>query len=656
MDFCENRAVSVHIGSIKLFITLLVFTGFSYTPIQRINVDVLERKLKDHPDRESVKFVVDGFRHGFRLGVSRRPKPRPPCRNGKLVRENPEIAQKLVDKEVAKGHILGPFDFDNPPLPELFFSPINLVRKINSPDEFRLIHDLSHPFGSDESVNACIPEEESSVQYHYLDEVIEMAIRIGVSAVASRLDVQHAFRNLGACAEDLWLLAFSLNGKIYLDSSVAFGSASSCRTFERVATMLEWIVRHETSAEWLSHFLDDYILLEKNTELLLQLMDHFRAIFKEIGMPLAEEKTLGPTNIIEYLGLVLNLLRQLILIPETKRNKCFAKIETFLSTVQDGKRVTIKMIQKLAGSLNFICQALPAGKPFLQGLYKLTRAAKPGQVVKQHHHRRVPKEVVEDLLMFKSFLQECAAERVKSVPFLSRLGIFNTQLELYADAAGNFAAGGAACMYKNQWAAGFWRETTIYDYGFQPNIALLEMLAIVMAVEIWAPLLAGKTIILRSDNEATCKMIRNQKADIPACLSLLRHLTKISLHFQLLITTKHISSEDNWKTDLISRGKFGEFRFRNKSADIVPQPLPSSLWPPTWTPKEMLKPHQFLEWEARQAVNRNRLTLVASRHHRREHRYHPLDHAPVRPQSARQRRRREWFTRNQHRLHNTQRN
>ena len=51
------------------------------------------------------------------------------------------------------------------------------------------------------------------------------------------------------------------------------------------------------------------------------------------------------------------------------------------------------------------------------------------------------------------------------------------------------------CMYKNQW-----RQTNLFQNGFRPNIALLELFAIDAAVEVWVPELAGKFMVLRSDN------------------------------------------------------------------------------------------------------------------------------------------------------------
>ena len=81
-----------------------------------------------------------------------------------------------MEKELKLGHMLGPFD--EPPLPDMVFSPLHLVPKAGSENKYRLIHNLAFPY-NEESVNHSIPPEESSVQYHYIGELIEMAIRLG---------------------------------------------------------------------------------------------------------------------------------------------------------------------------------------------------------------------------------------------------------------------------------------------------------------------------------------------------------------------------------------------------------------------------------------------------------------------------------------------
>ena len=127
---------------------------------------------------------------GFDLGITHSLKPRPPCANSREVQWHPKITQKkLVDKEVKLGHILS--RFNDPPFPNMVFSPLNIIPKAGDQDaedekKWKLIHDLTFPY-NEESVNSCIPEENSSVEYHYIDEVIRMAIAIGTRTCGCRM-------------------------------------------------------------------------------------------------------------------------------------------------------------------------------------------------------------------------------------------------------------------------------------------------------------------------------------------------------------------------------------------------------------------------------------------------------------------------------------
>ena len=92
-----------------------------------------------------------------------------------------DITEKTVNKEVKLGCILDPFN--SPPIDNLVYSPLNIVPKEGDQDatdecKWHLIHDLAYPY-NDQSINCCIPEENASVDYPYIDEVIGMAITIG---------------------------------------------------------------------------------------------------------------------------------------------------------------------------------------------------------------------------------------------------------------------------------------------------------------------------------------------------------------------------------------------------------------------------------------------------------------------------------------------
>ena len=65
------------------------------------------------------------------------------------------------------------------------------------------------------------------------------------------------------------------------------------------------------------------------------------------------KKTEGPSTIIEYLGLTIDTVNMLIKIPEKKFN---------IKLLSYRKKVTLKKLQSICGSLAFCAKALPAGR------------------------------------------------------------------------------------------------------------------------------------------------------------------------------------------------------------------------------------------------------------------------------------------------------
>ena len=380
----------------------------------------------------------------------------------------------------------------------------------------------------------------------------------------------------------LRLLGFTFNGKHYINSTLPFGASSSCLIFEKVARIFQWITINETKNSNISHYLDDFPLFADSMENLVIFMNQFYDIMKRIGMPVAKGKTLGPTQLLEYLGLLIDMLNQCVGIPEKKRKKCLAAVQSLIYAKVNRVTITVREIQQVAGKLNFICQALPAGKPFLHDLYTLTHGTR-GKPAWPGHHKCISASVCSDMMMFKQFLLETAHLKVKSVPFLIKLGIDNDQIELYSDSAGAVDKG-FGCRFGVHWAQGFWSHTNLFTDTFSPNIALLELYAITVAFEIWAPNLTGKTITLKLDNAAAVAMINRKRSDIPARMDLIGHLTKTCLHFQIFVQAKFLPSAANEWTDLLSHNRMAEFRRKFPEADL----LPTVLWPPIWTQSQML--------------------------------------------------------------------
>ena len=162
-------------------------------------------------------------------------------------------------------------------------------------------------------------------------------------------------------------------------------------------------------------------------------MNQFYTIMEHIGMSITKNKTLGPTQILQYLRFLLNFIKQTIQIPIDKRQKYLKLITEALDLHKCRKAMTVKKIQSLAGSLNYICATLPARKVFLTSLYQLLSGPHP---LKLGHHHHLTAETVDDLCMFQSFLTKMAHKSMHEIPFLMKQGISSDELQLFLDTAG----------------------------------------------------------------------------------------------------------------------------------------------------------------------------------------------------------------------------
>ena len=57
----------------------------------------------------------------------------------------------------------------------------------------------------------------------------------------------------------------------------------------------------------------------------------FKKVAKEVNVPLAEEKTVLPSQVMEFLGLELDTIQEVVRLPQQKIDKCKMLIEELLN-------------------------------------------------------------------------------------------------------------------------------------------------------------------------------------------------------------------------------------------------------------------------------------------------------------------------------------
>ena len=132
-----------------------------------------------------------------------------------------------------------------------------------------------------------------------------------------------------------------------------------------------------------TNYLDDFLLIAYTLERCNELMNQFLLLCSEVGCPVSEEKTEWGSPIMIFLGMLLDGHNFTLSIPLEKQTKT----RNVLNWVLDKKKVTVRVVQKLCGLLNFLNRAVVPGRTFTRSMYnKLKLTNSKGETLKSYHH------------------------------------------------------------------------------------------------------------------------------------------------------------------------------------------------------------------------------------------------------------------------------
>lgn len=524
-----------------------------FIPRTPIKAEVLKAFLSGY-DQLATEYLVNGFKEGFRLNFEG-PRGFQDCSNLKSANDDPNNVELKLNKEILLGRIEGPFD--QQPFVNLKISPLGLVPK-KTPNQFRLIHHLSFPHNSLNSVNAGIPVEASSVHYASIDDAIRKIKVCGRGAFLAKSDIESAFRIIPIHPDDHELLGFKWKGKFYFDTCLPMGCSSSCQIFESFSTAVEWITLNKLGCSHVVHVLDDFLFVEASESTTRMALNNFLRVCEHIGIPIAQDKTYAPSQQMEFLGITLDSVRLEARLPQDKLDRCRAMLQHFL--LKDKCR--LRELQSLIGLLNFACLVITPGRAFLRRLINLTIG-----VTEPFYHIRLTREVKDDLSMWEKFLTQFNGCNF----FIQDQFLTNDTLQLHTDAASTLGYG---ALFQDRWFNGlFPSEWKVY------HISVLEFYPIILSLTVWGHLWKNHSILFFTDNEALVPVINKQTSKDTTLLLMVRWLVLQCLRYNINFRAKHIPGVKNTKADCLSRLQMHTFHALAPSAQSEPSMIPEAFLP-----------------------------------------------------------------------------
>lgn len=521
-----------------------------------IAIDVLENELAHHPDRPFVKHLIDGLRNGFDTGFSHLPSNSIVCKNLKSASEDPNSVSALIQKEVEKGYLLGPFE--RIPFQDYRINPIGLAEHKYSRKK-RLIVDMSAPHQDldNPSLNSLIDKATSSLKYVTVDDAVSVIKKLGRNAWLMKTDITDAFKLLPIKPE-LWSYhGIKWNEKFYFFTRLVFGSRSSPKLFDNLSRAVCWIATNNYRIKHILHLLDDFIVVEPANSNAQEIMQTFIGIFHNLDIPIGAHKTVGPVTVLEYLGVFLDSSRMESRLPEEKVQRIISVLESFSVRPSCTKREMLSLL----GHMNFASRCIRPGRSFVSHLIALSSSVR-----ELHYHIKLTEECRSDLAMWALFLRNWNGVSF----FLDDCVTSTADLHLYTDAT-RVAFGG---IYNNQWFQGVFPSELL---KLDTSMALFELYPIVMACVLWGSLWSRKRILFHCDNLATVEIINKGRSKIKCIMRLVRKLTFHSAINNFTVHARHIPGVDNNIADAISRFQMARFRRLAPFANVLPVPcLPMS--------------------------------------------------------------------------------
>ncbi|CAC5375572.1 unnamed protein product [Mytilus coruscus] len=304
------------------------------------------------------------------------------CKNLLSTKKFPDDVTKLVDDELRKGYLIGPF---TKPLFDTYrISPIGIVEGKYSKKK-RLILDLSAPHNNDEhhSINDLINKEDYSLTYVGVDDAISIIKSLRIKSQLCKCDVTDAFK-LIPVHNSLWrFYGLKWNDMYYFYTRLAFGFRSSSKIFDTLSVAICWILQNNYGLRHVLHLLDDFLLINNPYVDATRYMNTMLYVFNSLKIPLSAHKTVGPSTSLEYLGIILDSMHMIAKLPDEK----LVRIKDILYSYLYRRSCTKHEMLSLLGHLNYACKVIIPGRSFVSYLLTLAHSVK-----ELNHHVTITKK------------------------------------------------------------------------------------------------------------------------------------------------------------------------------------------------------------------------------------------------------------------------
>ena len=521
--------------------------------------NVWEESLRNHPDKEFYRHIMDGNRNGYDIGIDRTVKLDNNARNLKTNLDEKIAITDWIRKGVEdKGNIYGPFNDEGEVLMECDFidevqlAPMGAVPKEVDLDgnvlKYRPIVHMSAPRKGN-SVNSSIPQEQKDVSYMGFVQICQWVFALGVGAWIWTADAQDAYLRVPVNKQSWKYMGFKWFGMLFIICSLAFGLASACKIYTEFADAVLWIILHNCGdLFWikrllcLHHYLDDFFGGHRDR---LTAERQFKAVlywFDKLGIPTTVKKCCPPTQTPRILGFVYDTRNQTVRVPDDKVKRICGEIKRMLKWRKIPKRDLLKIV----GKLRWTSMVIFPGAAFVRHLENAAY-----EVKELHHFVKMRGELKKELRWWLKALPSSKNGVRLEFILKNRGGCDDSfDLDVYTDASTSFGVGGHVEGDARKWFRHEWKQS-----NDKPDIVFGELLGVCVAVKLWAHEWRGKDVLIHCDNMGVVEILKRKCCNFRRkdLMELVRIICAAAVEYGFYFRVVHIKGVDNKIADGLSR-------------------------------------------------------------------------------------------------------
>ena len=375
------------------------------------------------------------------------------------------------------------------------------------------------------------------VTHHFKLQSLQSAIDLMTkNAFMTSVDFSDAYYSVPIRESDQKYLRFQYKGKRYQYLVLPNGLSSGPRDFTKITKALFGYLREIGYQN--TFYIDDSFLIEISFQRCFDNMMATVDYSTKAGFVVNPDKSvLWPTQILTYLGFILNTLDMTVRPTKEKTEK----IKKLITSCLLKKDFTIQSIAELVGKLVALFPGVTHAKLFYRQLDIEKSAALKLSRGNYEATMQISAEARQDLHWFLDNLDGAFVD----------VSVKNPDFVLKTDASNSGWGGILQCSNSSTTISQTRGQWTNAEKGLHIN--LKELLAVRYTLESLCCDTYGVTINVCSDNSTTVSYIKNQGGKIESCHKITKQIWLWAIHRHIWLLSSFIPGVQNVEADRLSR-------------------------------------------------------------------------------------------------------